>query len=82
MKMTSEHYQKIKAAIPADSIPAHRAYLLSPSNPRPAKDLEMRLRWDLLHAYLGAAWVCAELYPYLNDTHIDTALRNVIVELS
>jgi hypothetical protein len=81
MKIKTEHYEAIKASIHKAAIAEHRAFLKSPANPRPAKDLEKRLRWDLLHCFKGAAWVCSELYPYLNDTHIDTALRSVVSEL-
>jgi len=44
----------------------------------------IRYRWDFLHASTfpcgstGTAWICRELYPYLNDNHIDTALKHVI----
>lgn len=37
---------------------------------------DMRYRWDLLrHAGL-MTWLCDNLYPYLNDTHINNALKS------
>ena len=40
-----------------------------------------RIRWDaLFHAGLGE-WLNSELYPYLNDSQIDTALRSIAKEL-
>ena len=40
---------------------------------------DMRFRWDCFHA---ANCYKKELYEYLNDTHIDTALKSIIAELS
>jgi len=42
----------------------------------------MRYRWDLLRASRienvgGISWICDTLYKYLNDDHIDTALRRI-----
>lgn len=36
-----------------------------------------RFRWDLLFAGRGSSWVCENLYPYMNDDHLDTALRRI-----
>lgn len=36
-----------------------------------------RCRWDILHA---SGFDTATLYTYLNDSHIDTALRRIIWE--
>ena len=35
----------------------------------------MRFRWDVLHA---TRFQTAPLYAYLNDAHIDTALRSIL----
>jgi hypothetical protein len=40
-----------------------------------AKDPMLRYRWDLLNA--SGFNVCG-LYDYLNDTHIDSALRTIV----
>lgn len=40
---------------------------------------DMRYRWDCFHA---ANCYKKELYDYLHDEHIDTALRSIISELS
>lgn len=40
---------------------------------------DMRYRWDCFHA---ANCYKKELYDYLYDEHIDTALRSIISELS
>ena len=36
-----------------------------------------RYRWDIARAAGLMAFICDELYVYLNDEHIDTALRNI-----
>lgn len=78
MKIKPEHFAQMKdaiAGIPAEKVAAHRQFIL---NEGKAKDVEMRLRWDLLHSALGSRWICDNLYPYANDDHIDTALRNIV----
>jgi hypothetical protein len=40
---------------------------------------DMRFRWDCLHI---SRFDVSRLYAYLNDSHIDTALRHVVNELS
>ena len=41
------------------------------------KDLNKRFRWDLFRASTTVSFRSA-LYDYLNDTHIDTALRRIV----
>jgi len=82
MKVLPQHYTEIRdaiAAIDRAKVEAHREALKTDSR---VKDLDMRLRWDLLHSVKPARWVCDTLYPYANDTHIDTALRAVVKELA
>lgn len=71
MKIKPEHFAEIKAAILRDAAaPYLRDYL--------ARGLtEKRWRWDLLNRSVSAAWICANVYPYANDEHIDTALRAI-----
>lgn len=80
MKMSQDHYGYIYNAIKKNEaiIEKHRACLLK--DPR-VKDLEKRLRWDMLYTSVSSQWVCDNLYPYLNDDHIDTALRRIFKEL-
>jgi hypothetical protein len=78
MKVKPEHYEHMRAAmasIPAEKVAAHREALKS--DPR-VRDLDMRLRWDVLHATVPSAWICDNIYPYANDTHIDTALKRIM----
>lgn len=83
MKIKSEHISIIESTFVAnkDKIEAHKVFLNSPENPRKPKDFEMRLRWDALSSLLGSKWISDTLYPYLNDAHIDSALRSAMAKL-
>ena len=47
----------------------------------------MRFRWDIFNTALGARWTCDNIYRMngvdtdINDTHLDTALRQIMKEL-
>ena len=83
MKMTQEHYAHMKSAIAAvwssDLNKAERKALRLEGK---AKDIEKRLRWDWSYAAKISPWICDNLYSYLDDTHIDTALKQVMKELN
>jgi len=80
MKMTQEHYATILNGIAplACSIPAMRTILAK--DPK-VKDLEKRLRWDLSYKAGLNSFICGHLYSYLDDSHIDTALKLAVKEL-
>ncbi len=86
MKISDKNYQVLLESARSlherwpENIPLHKQKLAS--DPK-VKDVEKRLRWDLLRAIAPPSWVCKHLYDEdgLNDTHIDTALRNVVKEL-
>lgn len=81
MKIKPEHYKHMRdaiAQIPRELIEAHIANLHKDNR---VKNLDKRLRWDLLHSVMPAVWVCDNIYPYANDTHLDTALRTIVKEL-
>lgn len=81
MKMKLEHYYYLKnaMAINAQYIPQYKAHIAAEGK---AKDPEKRLRWDLAYLSGLTPWICENLYPYLNDQHIDTALRSIVKELT
>lgn len=85
MKMTLEHYNTVKAAIDAtlarhpDAVERYRAGDFPRADK--VKDLQRRFCFDLLYASVPASWVCSELYPYLNDDHIYTALKRACPKL-
>ncbi len=80
MKIQDAHYQKLEtackevlAAHPAITVEAYAAQGLS----------AMRFNFDVLWACkidgkTGNAWICSELYPYMNDEHIGTALKRIM----
>ena len=81
MKMKKEDYQYLKSRLEhlIEKIQSHREWIIAEGK---AKDVEMRLRWDLLHAAKIDDFIIDTLYPYLNDTHIDTALRKIMVDFN
>ena len=82
MKIKAEHYQYIKDSI-AGLHPDTMTYLKQRvAEDSRVKDSAKRLRWDLLYmSEAGSRWICDNIYPYADDTHIDTALRKIIQDL-
>ena len=80
MKMTLEHFHYLQdaMAINARYIPQYRAHILAEGK---AKDVEKRLRWDVLYLSGLSYWICDNLYSYLSDDHIDTALRAIMKKI-
>lgn len=81
MKIKAEHYAAMKAAMSVYSKAEIERYTRKIEEEGRAKDIDMRVRWDLLSATLGSRWICDNLYCYANDDHIDTALRAIMREL-
>lgn len=82
MKIKPEHYKAMKDAI--DTLLASHPHLVDdykhgrfPRSDR-VQDLNKRFRWDLLWMSGRRNWMLDAVYPYANDTHIDTALRNIV----
>lgn len=86
MKITAEHREHMKQAMQARlaSYPpeSHTAYLESIQKDPRVKDWEKRYRWDLCYAAGLTPWICETLYSYANDSHIDTALKAIMKEIS
>jgi len=40
----------------------------------PSRSFILAVMWNTV----SSQWVCDELYPYLDDRHIETALRNIL----
>ena len=77
MKMTPEHYAILEKAIRATEQRFPDARAIYAANGWSAK----RYRWDLLWAsneLQEAQFVQKCLYPYINDEHIDSALRRIV----
>lgn len=75
MRMLPEHFEEIKVAVSALDTPAMRDRYLK------AHQSDMRYRWDLLWQSKQTRFVSETLYQYLNDDHIDTALRKIVPPL-
>ena len=91
MKMRAEHYEQMKTAIVAmltkraaiktdgdvaELLSAYRREIVAEGK---AKNVDMRVRWDIARlSGLSSRWMCDTLYSYIDDTHIDTALRRIM----
>jgi hypothetical protein len=62
MKIRPEHLEYIRQAL---------------ANAGLTPQATMRERWDAAHKAGLTPWFCSTLYDYLNDIHIDTAIRAV-----
>ena len=80
MKIKQEHYDYMKAEIKKVNckISDHRQWLQDNAK---FNDLETRLAWDFFKAAKLDKYACETLYTYLNDGHIDTAIKNIIKEI-
>lgn len=83
MKITKEHYNYMKMRI-KDKVEnygkiALKEHVLGNVLPK-ATNPDLRLRWDLFSSCL-TDFACQELYRYCDDTHIETALKQIQTEL-
>lgn len=74
MKIHPAHFQFLKNAITPLDTPARRKIYEGLT--------DKRYRWDLVYAAKLTSWICYDLYPYMNDDHIDTALRKILPPLN
>lgn len=89
MKITPEDLDALKQAVQPLDTAASRARYIANEFPRAelVKDKDKRYRWDLLWASklkIGDGKGIKgdlDLYAYLNDDHIDTALRSIVAPL-
>lgn len=83
MKLLTEHLSYLRKHLaPFDTLEKRIQY--STGNfPYADKvvDLDKRYRWDLLYEANLSKWICDNVYPYANDTHLDTALRSIVAPL-
>lgn len=72
MLIKPEHIEYMRAEmLKSGSTPTLQSYL--------DKGLsEKRWRWDWSYSTPGLTkWICDNIYPYANDTHLDTALKHI-----
>lgn len=77
MKIKDEHYKYIQKNIQLylDKANIDMPYCI---NRYEALNLSMkRMWWDISYASGLTKWICDNLYSYMNDDHIDTALRKI-----
>lgn len=81
MKMKPEHFDYLKSRIAAvlEKYPHVQEQYRKGIFPRSdaCKNVQGRFNNDLLRAAVPSSWVCDNLYPYLNDKHIGTALKAI-----
>ncbi len=86
MKVTPAHREHMKEAMvkrmQSYTPDALASYLESIKTDPRVKDWRKRYRWDLCHASGLTPWLCSTVYPYANDTHIDTALKAIMTEIA
>ena len=82
MKIKPEDYIIMRDAIAkiGESMNLSSYFQSLREDPR-VKDPNKRLRWDLMWAAVSPVWICDNVYPYANDDHIDTALRQIVKEM-
>lgn len=84
MKIKSEHYEYLDTQI-ARLLDAHGRKKVIDAyetgnflNSDRVQDLQKRFCFDLLYAIPdGSRWVCDNLYSYMNDDNIYTALKKI-----
>ena len=81
MKIKAEHLQHLKAEIAPILLKYDRLIEEYETGQFPrsekVKDLQKRFCFDLLHGAGLSRWVSDNLYPYMNDSHIYTALKAI-----
>jgi len=90
LKITPPDLQRLQAAVtPLDTPQARERYLAGNfPNASACTNRDMRYRWDLLWAsklHIGdgvGVQGDLNLYAYLDDTHIDSALRHLVPPLA
>ena len=83
MKIKSEHYDHMVKEINRfiyvymDEIPRHIKTVIHFGK---YQNLKKRIRWDICTSAGLLDFITGTLYVYLNDTHIDTALRSIMAD--
>ncbi len=83
MKMSDSDFNYLKSAMMEikDKIPSHIEFLNKLENKNKIKDFDTRLRWDWFNsAICGRTSFLNKLYDYLDDSHIETALKQILID--
>ena len=85
MKMQKDHYLHLKVMIKTAVLEAGKPVEEFAKAYQAAGHTAKRFRWDWLYAVPMVnrqEWFDRGIYAYLNDDHIDTALRSICKELN
>lgn len=76
MKITPEHLETLRSMI----MPVMQRVPVEEYRHNNPQFSDKRIRWDYFHAAGRPAldFLCNVLYPYMNDTHMDTALKSIV----
>ena len=82
MKITEHDLGVLRRLIEPHDTPERRKRYLEGDfhNAHKVRDLNCRYRWDL-YTHCVPSHDMRRLYDYLDDKHIDTALRSIVKEL-
>lgn len=75
LKMKPEHRKHIADAIVEFDTDINRSWAVARGH------ADERYWWDLLFDAGLWPWVCSDLYPYLNDANIESALKSLVKPL-
>jgi hypothetical protein len=83
LKIEPDHLETMRAAIaPMDTEARRERYRTGTFlHAEHCRDAGKRHRWDLFHDAGLTSFACSTLYRYVDDTHIDSALRQLIPPL-
>ena len=86
MKMLASDFERLKEGVEGvlSLYPTARERYAARQFPRAeiTNDVNQRFRWDVAHQLFRKDRRLVEhLYTYLNDTHIDTALRAIVPDV-
>ncbi len=79
--MTQQHYDHLLEVLQPFTTD-YSAALENARQDKRVKDPLKRARWDLIYKAGLSKWICDNLYPYLDDSHVDTALRRIVAALT
>lgn len=78
--MTTEHYNYLKLELSKLDINAIRLETLN-SGKQP-RNMQKLIMWNCLYIAGLSEWICANLYSYLNDDNITSALNSIFKEFN
>jgi len=81
MKILKEHYEHMKVAInriPENEYHRHKRCIIAAGEYKNSPEKVMR--WKCARVVGLMDFITDTLYQYMNDDHVDTALRNIMKE--